>query len=51
MKYKCRTTTNKNTQSFLSKYKIRIYELDQNSVFSYNFKSVILEVYEKKNRK
>ena len=51
MKYKYSTTTNKNTQNFLSKYKIRIYVLDQNSVFCYNFKSVILEVYEKNNRK
>ena len=41
MKYKYSTTTNKNknTQNFLSKYKIRIYVLDQNSVFCYNFKS------------
>lgn len=51
MKYKYSTTANKNTQNFLSKYKIRIYGLDQNSVFCYNFKSVILEVYEKNNRK
>ena len=51
MKYKYSTTTNKNTQNFLSNYKIRIYVLDQNSVFCYNFKSVILEVYEKNNRK
>ena len=51
MKYKYSTPTNKNTQNFLSKYKIRIYVLDQNSVFCYNFKSVILEVYEKNNRK
>ena len=33
MKYKYSTTTNKNTQNFLSRYKIRIYGLDQNLVF------------------
>ena len=37
MKYEYSKTTNKNTQNSLSKYKIGIYGLDQNSVFCYNF--------------